>query len=290
MSTEGIWGLSDSQINFCESDYELSHLVAEFWNSSSSLIYCVLGLVGAAQAMHARCCRLYVLMFLTLAVTGAGSAIFHGTMRWWGELLDEIPMVFLAYLFLLGLQGIHPLTSNARGKMFYTTVTLTITVGIAAYVKYKFYEIFLHMFTLAIILSLGIVHTSRPRCMQTNQFFRLVIAELLVGKTVWSIEHHLCGMSKVVPYLHVVWHISSAFAAYHFILTLMALRFEKIGYSAVWTDSKPMAHKSIEFGRFRFQPFSRFNVSQDEKACSFGVFHKQYRKIQIIQQQGKCSN
>mmetsp|Transcript_5848 Transcript_5848/g.11593 ORF Transcript_5848/g.11593 Transcript_5848/m.11593 type:complete len:291 (-) Transcript_5848:221-1093(-) len=280
-STAGFWGPSDSKIDFCEESYAVTPYIAEFWNSTSSLVYVFLGILGIYNCVKMRTCLLYPTIFLTLSIIGVGSTTFHGTMRWWGELWDELPMIALGGLFLVGLNGIHPLTSGMTGFYFYTGLAISLLASTIAYVQFQFYEIFLHSFTAMIVVTVVMSFhiTSSAASRQTNFFLHTTLAELIVGKVVWSLEHALCGAHPMVPMLHVVWHIFSAFAAYHYVLFLMSVRYEKLGYEAVWRDSKPLAQKSAEFGKFPYQPYDAF-LADSKDECSFGSFHSKYlRKL-----------
>jgi len=217
------------------------------------------------------------MIFLTLAIIGVGSTTFHGTMRWWGELWDELPMIVLGGFFLWGLKGVHPLTRGTTGIYFYIGIILSILTATVAYVQFQFYEIFLHFFTAMIVSAVVISFHAKSSSAsgQTNFFYYATIAEIILGKVLWSLEHALCGIHPVIPMLHVLWHVFSAFAAYHFVLFLMCIRYSKLGYSAVWRDSKSLPQKSAEFGEFPFQPYEAFIVD-DKDECSFGSFHSKY--------------
>mmetsp|Transcript_24965 Transcript_24965/g.44386 ORF Transcript_24965/g.44386 Transcript_24965/m.44386 type:complete len:279 (-) Transcript_24965:303-1139(-) len=261
----GFWGEVDSKIDFCEPHYGVTPYVAEFYNSLSSLIYVFMGTYGFVATMRMNCRWIYPILFATLTLIGIGSTIFHGTMRWWAELWDELPMLLFGFLILVCLQGTHPVTSGTVGTYFYIAVTLGIVSAAVFYVKYQFYEIFLHSFTAIIVVAVLLGFTMKTNSSQTHQLLFLALSEIILGKLVWSVEHQLCGFTHyVIPYLHVVWHICSSFAAYHFVLYAMALRFEFFGYSAVWSDSDQLSRKSQQFGKLRFQPFNAFAVYQKD--------------------------
>lgn len=271
------WGPSDSKVDFCEDSYAVCRFIAEFYNSLSSLIYVLFGLWGLRVARRTNVVPIVQLIFLCQAVIGAGSTIFHGTMRWWGELLDELPMLALGALFLLGLRGCHPLTTGRRGAALYTTMLCGIVCAGIAYVQFQAYEIFLHSFTAIIAVAFLICHASRHHSKQTRLLLYLTSAELLLARLVWGVERAFCDYYPPVAALHVVWHVLSAYAAYHFTHFIMAFRYEKLGYSAVWCDSPALfAEKSAGFRQYRFQPFTNFKVSS-KTVCRFGSFLPLYR-------------
>ena len=86
--TNGRWGQHTALIDWCEANYAVSPQVAEFWNTLS----CVAYLVAAAPHVRrfaspdAAWKNLYAAF---LAMTGITSALFHATLWWWGQKLDE---------------------------------------------------------------------------------------------------------------------------------------------------------------------------------------------------------
>lgn len=110
------WGVVDSEFDWCECNYELSPYVAEPFNSITSAAYPA----GAAYAwrMHHKLSlsRWHKLMLSVTAIMGVGSVIFHGTLRYWAQLLDELPLYAMAILAAAALRqraqrsdGVQPL-------------------------------------------------------------------------------------------------------------------------------------------------------------------------------------
>ncbi|KAK6343467.1 Alkaline ceramidase 3 [Orbilia blumenaviensis] len=140
----GLWGLPTSSVNWCESDYTISFYIAEFFNSCSSLCMVSFGLLGQWSLSYLsknvnRSIRprrpdpeiydpllenpLLVginriwLTWFALQIVGWGSVAFHGSLQWWSQAFDEIPMVWTAILHLsTGLVGRYdpfPLSSTS---------------------------------------------------------------------------------------------------------------------------------------------------------------------------------
>eukprot|EP00466_Bigelowiella_natans_P015386 jgi/Bigna1/89336/estExt_fgenesh1_pg.C_470091 len=270
---KGFWGLEDSSVDFCEESYTLSPYIAEFWNSISSLVFVFLGLYGFVETVKLNTRWIYPALFSTLALIGIGSTIFHGTMRWWGELWDELPMLLLGLLYLVSLAGCHSVTTGTKGVYFYSAIITFLIAVVVAYVKFKVYEIFLHSFTVLILLALAITILSRPKSRNLQILLFMIVGELGTAKAFWSLDHQLCGLSPVIPYFHVVWHVLAAFAAYHYVIFLLALRYEKRGHSSVFADEDGPSRKIEIYNNLWLQPFDnweRFFQKSDD--YSFGVF------------------
>jgi dihydroceramidase len=98
---QGYWGASDATAQFCEPKYAFFNEIAEFWNTTSSLCYVVCGIYALRQTMALGLNSRFAVAYFTLFATGCGSCFFHLTMRYWAELADELPMLFLACMLLV---------------------------------------------------------------------------------------------------------------------------------------------------------------------------------------------
>ncbi|GMH49013.1 hypothetical protein TrRE_jg12296 [Triparma retinervis] len=90
-----------------------------------------------------------------------GSATFHALPCFFTQLLDELPMVVLAQLYIAALlnarghllQGSDASSFNSNLSLYVLTVTALITItSLGVYVVYEAFEIFVHLFTLLITI------------------------------------------------------------------------------------------------------------------------------------------
>jgi dihydroceramidase len=106
---DGYWGAPTSTIDWCEENYAHSRYVAEFCNKSTfiflgnattSLLTVILCTGIALDHMRRGSRFRFVMAYVWIAVTGVGSVLFHSTLKYETQLLDEIPMLFLiSHLF-----------------------------------------------------------------------------------------------------------------------------------------------------------------------------------------------
>ena len=84
------WGQPDALINWCERDHSQSAVIAEFCNALSNAFFIFAGLLalrlGNKHAMPAT----YRLAAHSILLTGASSFLFHASLRWWLQKLDEV--------------------------------------------------------------------------------------------------------------------------------------------------------------------------------------------------------
>ena len=88
--SKGMWGMHTAPIDWCETNYAVMPYVTEFWNVISCVAYVVAALLAVRIPCRKSIRGLLVLYAWLLALTGVFSALFHGTLWWWGQKLDEV--------------------------------------------------------------------------------------------------------------------------------------------------------------------------------------------------------
>lgn len=103
LPTSGFWGNLTATIDWCEANYEVTHYIAEFWNTVSNLVMILFPLYGIYWATKQKTSKKFnsfrvtnsmVACHLGLCLVGLGSWMFHMTLLYPMQLLDELPMVF----------------------------------------------------------------------------------------------------------------------------------------------------------------------------------------------------
>ena len=92
----GFWtnwrGYAPSTVQWCETNYEVCHFIAEFFNTISSLAILAAGLLGMIYTRRLE--RRFYLAYATIAAVGVGSVLFHMTLLRPMQMLDEVPMLW----------------------------------------------------------------------------------------------------------------------------------------------------------------------------------------------------
>ena len=94
------WGSPTASEDWCEANYVVTPYIAEFWNTLSNLpiilssLYSIYLGITRGQDFH------LVLPSVLLFFVGIGSTIFHGTLSYMGQAIDELSMVLAATAFL----------------------------------------------------------------------------------------------------------------------------------------------------------------------------------------------
>ena len=97
----GYWGEVDAEFNWCEYNYLLSHYIAEPWNTITGSTYIIMGIILYPYYYNLLTVKnnininhLLPILIILIAV-GIGTCLFHATLRYKMQLLDEFPMYFL---------------------------------------------------------------------------------------------------------------------------------------------------------------------------------------------------
>ena len=166
----GYWGNHSATIDWCESNYEMNYYFAEFWNSISSLIMVILPIIGIIW--YFKYLKLYdiesvklgnsnlkqkltmsisiVWCYLGLMLVGIGSIMFHMSLLYEYQLLDEIPMIFASgfliyanYSILLSVP--NPMLENSMiykvlSQKWIVCIIITIYCSIVTYIYVFIYQ------------------------------------------------------------------------------------------------------------------------------------------------------
>lgn len=225
-SRDGFWGAPTALNIFCEPKYSTSKYFAEFYNSLTSLVY----VVGAAYVLSKREVRADALLAvagLSIGVIGLGSMLFHQTMQYSMELLDEMPMMLYIALGCVSKCHAHPLLLTRRRCVgFGLACGLACGGACVAYAWLQYYEFFIASFTAFVLLDVSLACTwcskQRPATWARNASVVLIV----VGRITWETERHVCAADQRVWPLHCVWHFLSAASAYYGAFADMANRID----------------------------------------------------------------
>ena len=95
------WGLPDASIHFCEDKYNHVYWIAEYYNTLSAFFYIVVGLMFIRTKIS--------LLAKSIICIGVGSLLLHGTLRYYGQWVDEMGMLTMTFL---GIQYKRPHIKN----------------------------------------------------------------------------------------------------------------------------------------------------------------------------------
>ncbi|KAI0640039.1 alkaline phytoceramidase [Trametes polyzona] len=95
-SSRAFWGPVTATLDWCEANYQFSRYIAEAANTFSNLFTVALAAYGAWQSVSEGLPLRYLAGWTGFALVGIGSFIFHATLRFEAQLMDELPMIYVA--------------------------------------------------------------------------------------------------------------------------------------------------------------------------------------------------
>ena len=81
-----------SPMRWCESKFVYSIYIAEFWNSITSLVFCLMGIYGYYSHKEL---GVNNAPWILLIMIGLTSFLFHFTLSFIGQFLDELSIILL---------------------------------------------------------------------------------------------------------------------------------------------------------------------------------------------------
>jgi dihydroceramidase len=233
------WGVVDSDFDWCEDNHAHLTYVAEPFNTFTSSAYPLaatfayrthkpLGLSGWHQAM-----------LLVTLVMGLGSMIFHGTLRYSAQLLDELPLYTMA---VLAARSLHARSRRADwlqpaiAGWAVALAAVLLTSGRDSSTHHVFRAIMGVSFSVACvyIFTAGAVVASEVDARRGGtdgaRLFRACFVAFVAALCSWLLDvaacHQLRRLPSSLPYpqLHAIgWHLGTCFGLLH-LFALMMLR------------------------------------------------------------------
>ena len=199
------WGKPDVSVSFCEDKYVVSDYIAEYYNTMSALSYVIVGILFYRTRLK----KLSIIMILL----GLGTALLHGTLRFYGQWLDETSMLILSFFII---KEIRKERFNKR------TNNLYLLALILPY--FVFERFFCYFFLVFCSLQIYIYLIARKKIKKYTLEYYLIKSYsiiLLISGICWLLDQLFCEYVRDYQ-LHAVWHAGTALSL---LLGLKALLF-----------------------------------------------------------------
>jgi len=212
----GYWGARTAAVDWCEPNYQKSFYIAEFWNTISSFTISLGGLLFLKHCLEYKYETRFFFCSFGVIFVGLGSAFFHGTLLYAGQVLDELPMVYTSVGFLYCIMVVDKTKSY---HPYALTIYLTYLVGFTAVYFYIptffiFFVIFYIMGLVALAVQGWQTVYAAGASIAHRQVFNGSIWSWIIGFLLfWIPDAVLCGY--VQPYLfHTIFHMAAAIGTY----------------------------------------------------------------------------
>jgi dihydroceramidase len=240
MACSGFWGPVTSSVDWCEANYAHSRFICEWFNTFSSLAMLAAGTAGFA--LHRRepaVDKRFLLAFGLVVLVGVGSVAFHATLRFRFQMLDEVPMLYVALVVVYALVENRPqrrfgLTFQAALVLWGLILTAlsTLTRGRVQFIAFQASFGSLELYALAAMVRTARTTTSAP----VRRLLHAGLAIYVLGILFWLTDLRWCRVLQHLgplpnPQLHAWWHVLASWGLYLVILALAGARAHTLGFS-----------------------------------------------------------
>ncbi|ETO07542.1 hypothetical protein RFI_29850 [Reticulomyxa filosa] len=236
MSATPYWGKVDSTVDWCEPNYVVSPYIAEFFNTVSHVptpFYISAGIFYTWKLASKE--WRFVCAFASVILVAIGSIAFHATLRYVGQLLDELPLMLTNYSLLYCVLCCKASPTMSQSEKWKERIWIGLfcmlgCIQCVIYIVLKWYAVFFISYGCLLIgLLLYSVSTIRDAMGKTHpsflsmKLFKYACITYGCGFALWCIENTFC--KKVQSFqLHAWWHVLSGAGSYLYILSMIALR------------------------------------------------------------------
>lgn len=192
-----------SSISWCEyPKYYHSNYIAEYYNTITGFCLIISSIICYKQFNHYKLRKSQCLLFLV----GVGTILFHCTLLYIWQLLDEIPML------LIGIEYIKIFLPNDK-RVYYFYISIPIIIC-SYFINTNLQIIsFQGSFILLVLVCLKHLRKVNKKKNKTNNKIGLFI--LFTSLVVWSIENNFCKYYPDYIQLHALWHILTSIGMYY---------------------------------------------------------------------------
>jgi hypothetical protein len=196
--------MKKSNIDWCEDNYKYSNYICEYYNTLSNLLPILYSLyILKKSKCSIQNINAYHISYILLILIYTGSFLFHATLTYLGQLLDEFPMLLLI-LYLLYL--LDRRTTLALIKYISLLLILLVIISIYPNSPYPFQISFIGINCLITVKVLK-TYKKFPFRKQRKKI-QLCLRYYLIASICWILDIIFCHYIKEL-YLHALWHILS---------------------------------------------------------------------------------
>lgn len=245
---DGFWGEPTSTLDWCEENYAVTWYVAEFWNTITNLSMIIPPIYGIYEASRQGFERRFIACYLGLLLVGVGSSLFHMTLKYEMQLLDELPMVWCSLIMIYCILQTRAVAAD-KGKSY---AFLLLAYGIifpCVYLTFKDPLIMEVMYGATVVIMVICDTKEISDIKLNNPVLKVYVAGLsmyLLGFILWNIDNQFCGSIRTLRHslnpgvapltqLHGYWHLCSGYATYMHTVHCMKRRMDHMNRGTAFT-------------------------------------------------------
>ncbi len=187
------WGRPDISVSFCEDKYKENKYIAEYYNTISAISYLLVGLFFYKTKIKS--------LGLIIIMLGIGTILLHGTLRYYGQWLDELSMLSLSFNIIkkLRLEKLKKHTSNLY--------LIALLGNYFIFEKYFYYFVIIFLCLQIYIYLLG--RRLRSYTIKKYILIKLYSIVFFLSTFCWLLDQFFCDYVKKYQ-LHAIWHVGTA--------------------------------------------------------------------------------
>jgi len=229
MDTIDYWGTPTASVDWCEKNYVVCNYIAEFWNTMTSMVIALLGLVGCYLTRREKMEQRFTVLYAIITVVGLGSVAFHGTLLIEHQLLDELPMLWgmLGWVYIINTM-LSPKSISLPKDRLLAKRLLVFGLGwtLCAPWVHRIPIIFQALFVGLVLYCVYNLHRFYRQCENktARQLYVVYNFSVIVGALIWLADNEACNVlhevlggfwwHKYVGSLHGYWHLLMAANVY----------------------------------------------------------------------------
>lgn len=230
----GYWGVPTSTIDWCEENYVVSTYVAEALNTVTNSVFIALALFSTFSSYKNKLGTRFVFSSLGFFLVGVGSWLFHMTLQYHYQLLDELPMIYATCIpFWSVFSEFKTRNQSIAVGVGIFTAANTLTVIYLYFKDPTIHQVAYALLNAGIIfqsINLTYKHVKDPR--KRLELFLVMITGVctfLLGYLLWNMDIHFCLFARStrrswgMPYGfllegHGWWHIFTGTGVYYYLV------------------------------------------------------------------------
>ncbi|PYH42107.1 ceramidase [Aspergillus saccharolyticus JOP 1030-1] len=205
-SRSGYWSPVTSTLNWCEEDYYATIYSAEIVNTLTNLLFMWLGIKGIRSCRRNGHDRIFEVAYYGYLVVGTGSFLFHATLKYPMQLVDELSMIYTTCLMCY---ASFSYSRPAPFRLFLAFFLAGLAIFITLYYHYLQDPVF-HQNAYALLTTVVVLRsmytmevTLRPKWRHSTEADRLARARQ--GLPVPSKEHQHYENVRDMKTLKTMW-------------------------------------------------------------------------------------
>lgn len=242
---KGFWGVPTSTIDWCEENYVVSNYIAEALNTLTNSVFILIALFFIYTSVKHKLDTRFLFTGFGFMLVGVGLWLFHMTLRYHYQLLDELPMIYATCIPCWSVFSAYQ--SKHRSWLIGTAVFFSANLLTVIYLHFK--DPTIHQAAYGVLNVLIImksvqllqraIKSEEDRWKLYSTMIKGVIL-FLTGYVLWNMDIHFCDYARRtrrswgMPYGFILeghgwWHIFTGTGVYFYLVSVVYLNFFLLG-------------------------------------------------------------